>query len=314
MTTVPAVDAAPDKAVHRFLVRASDAGYVGYVDGGHLLEWIDRVAFETATRWSQSYCVTAYVGNLHLDRPISVGDVVELHADVVHTGTSSMHILVTVYASDPSSARPQQSAQCLTIFVAVDDSGTPRSVPVWSPTSMLDQQRNRRARSRIGVRKQIEAELASVDYGDAADVTLRFMATPNDVNWGGKVHGGRIMRWIDEAGYVCGSRWAAGPVIASYFAGIRFYRPVQIGQVIEVSARLLYTGPYSLHLGVHVSAVDPAHVESSPAAHAVAVFVGYGPDGKRAVPSWTPASDADRALHEHAQRLVALRAQAEPFS
>jgi hypothetical protein len=41
-----------DQALHRFLLRNSDAGYVGYVDGGRLLEWIDKVAFEAAARWS----------------------------------------------------------------------------------------------------------------------------------------------------------------------------------------------------------------------------------------------------------------------
>jgi acyl-CoA hydrolase len=34
------------------------------------------------------------------------------------------------------------------------------------------------------------------------DVTLRFLAQPADVNFGGKVHGGSVMRWIDQAGCV----------------------------------------------------------------------------------------------------------------
>jgi len=29
------------------------------------------------------------------------------------------------------------------------------------------------------------------------------LAAPTDVNWGGKVHGGTVMGWIDEAAYVC---------------------------------------------------------------------------------------------------------------
>src|SRR4051794_55842 len=91
-----------DRAVHRFLVRQSDSGYVGFVDGGRLLEWIDKVGFEAAARWSGRYCVTAYVGNIHLERPIAAGELVELEARVIHTGTSSMHILVTVYSSDPA--------------------------------------------------------------------------------------------------------------------------------------------------------------------------------------------------------------------
>ncbi len=33
------------------------------------------------------------------------------------------------------------------------------------------------------------------------EITLRFLAEPTAVNFGGKVHGGAVMKWIDEAGY-----------------------------------------------------------------------------------------------------------------
>lgn len=306
-----------DVAVHRFLVRQSDSGYVGYVDGGHLLEWIDRVGFEAAARWSQRYCVTAYVGNLHLERPIAVGDLVELRAEVIHTGSTSMHILVTVYASDPARTGTAQHAQCLTVFVAMGEDGRPTPVPVWEPSTITQMHRNRQARERISVRKRIEAEMTEVAYtpaGTAPEATLRFMAAPTDINWGGKVHGGRLMRWMDEAGYVCGSQWRSGPVIASYFGGIRFYRPVQVGQVIEVTARLLYTGPYSMHFAVHLYASDTDGQGRHLAAHALAVFVGFDTAGKQPIPAWEPRSDEDRTLWNHAARLIELRSQAQPFS
>lgn len=49
------------QTIHRFLVKPVDAGTVGSVDGGKLLEWIDKVAFAAAAQWSGRYCVTAYV-------------------------------------------------------------------------------------------------------------------------------------------------------------------------------------------------------------------------------------------------------------
>ena len=100
------------QTIHRFRVKPADVGIVGLVDGGKLLQWIDRVAYATAAQWSGRYCVTASVGNIHLDRPISVGELVELHASLVYTGRSSMHILVTVYSSDPTRAKAVQTSQC----------------------------------------------------------------------------------------------------------------------------------------------------------------------------------------------------------
>lgn len=39
--------------------------------------------------------------------------------------------------------------------------------------------------------------------GQQHDVTFRFLAEPGDANFGGKVHGGMVMKWIDQAGYAC---------------------------------------------------------------------------------------------------------------
>ena len=72
-------------------------------------------------------------------------------------------------------------------------------------------------------------------------VNLRFMAEPSDVNFGGKVHGGSVMKWIDQAGYACAAGWCGGYAVTVYVGGIRFLRPIQIGQLVEVHAHLFTT-------------------------------------------------------------------------
>ncbi|MEV6254468.1 acyl-CoA thioesterase [Nocardia sp. NPDC051911] len=316
--TVPTSAGRRPEAIHRFLVKPDDAGIVGSVDGGKLLEWIDKVAYAAAAQWSGRYCVTAYVGNIHLDRPIAIGELVELHANLVHTGRTSMHILVTVYSTDPTRVQPVQSAQCLTIFVAVDDDRRTVEVPQWNPATLLELQRHRQARARVSVRKLIEEAMAAQRYtsaGTAPSATLRFLAAPSDINWGGKVHGGRTMRWIDEAAYVCGADWAGQRVITSYFGGIRFYRPIVIGHVVEVTARLIHTGPRSMHVSVHVTSTDAHSDEPALAAHGLAVVVALDGEGKaRPVPQWEPVSEEDRALDAHARHLIELRSLVEPFT
>src|SRR5690242_14475229 len=102
---------------HRFVVSPSDVGSTGFVTGATLLDWIDRTAYTVAAQWSGRPCVAASVGTFHLDRPIAVGELVELNASLVYTGHSSMHILVTVCSFDPALANGAQSAQCPIIFV-----------------------------------------------------------------------------------------------------------------------------------------------------------------------------------------------------
>jgi acyl-CoA hydrolase len=311
-------NAGSHETVLRIRVEPADVGIVGFVDGGKLLEWIDNAAYAVAALWSGRDCVVASVGNIHLDRPISVGELVEVRASLVYTGRSSMHILITVCSSDPTRAKAAQTSQCPIIFVAVDDGGNPSEVPPWTPVTMLELQRQRQARIRIPMRRRIEGAMAAESYtveGTGPRATLRFLATPTDVNWGGGVHGGQVMRWIDDAARVCGAGWTAAQVITSYVAGIRFYRPIIIGDVIEVTARIIHIGPRSIHTSIHVTTTDAHGARPHLVAHGVAVVVSLDERGEaRPVPQWEPDSDEDHRLDQHARHLIELRQFVEPFT
>ena len=56
------------------------------------------------------------------------------------------------------------------------------------------------------------------------EITLRFLAEPGDVNFGGKVHGGAVMKWIDQAGYACAVSWSGYYCVTVSVGGIRFLR------------------------------------------------------------------------------------------
>jgi acyl-CoA hydrolase len=134
---------------------------------------------------------------------------------------------------------------------------------------------------------------------------------PTDVNWGGKVHGGIVMRWIDEAAHVLATQWTGtAHNVAIFTGGVRFYRPLRIGHVVEVEARLLHTGTTSMHIGVHVRSGDPTQGPDGMALTTFCrtVFVGID-EHRRALPcpTWTPVTDEDRALDAHAVELVAIR-------
>jgi acyl-CoA hydrolase len=301
------------ETIHRIRVKPADVGIAGVVDGGTLLEWIDEAAYATATQWCGIHCVAASVGNLHLDRPIGAGELVEVHASLVYTGRSSMHILITIYSSDPARNKTDQTSQCPMVFVAVDDTGNPVEVPRWTPVTMLELQRHRQARVRIRMRNRIDCAVAAQSYtadGTAPCSTLQVLTERTHA-----ISGGRVMRWIDEAAYRCGARWAGADVITSYLAGIRFHRSFAIGAVIEVSARIIHTGPRSIHVSVHVTATDTSDGQTHLVAHGLAVVVSLDERGQaRPIPAWEPGSAEDHRLDLHARELIELRQFIEPFT
>ena len=89
------------------------------------------------------------------------------------------------------------------------------------------------------------------------EITLRFLAEPTDINFEGKVRSGAVIKWIDWAGYACSVGWSGQYCVTVYVGAIRFYKPVLIDNVAEVSAKLIYMGWTSVHVTVEVSAGDP---------------------------------------------------------
>jgi acyl-CoA hydrolase len=139
-------------------------------------------------------------------------------------------------------------------------------------------------------------------------ITLRFLAEPTDINFGGHVHGGAVMKWIDQAGYTCAAGWSGQYCVTAYVGGIRFIRPIAIGELVEVRAKLIHTGRTSMHIAVDVLAGDPKGSQSGKTTHCIIVFVGVDAEGQPvAVPSWNPESEEDLALQDYAVRLMGLR-------
>lgn len=150
--------------------------------------------------------------------------------------------------------------------------------------------------------------------GIQRELTLRFLAQPKDVNYGGKVFGGTVMGWIDQAAYALAVGWSGHYAVTVYVGGIQFEAPVPIGSLIEVSSRLLHTGNSSMHIGVDVHARDPRAAEETRQrnTHCIVVFVAIGEDGKATpVPVYQPLTDEERELQAYAQRLMQLRSAVE---
>jgi acyl-CoA hydrolase len=146
--------------------------------------------------------------------------------------------------------------------------------------------------------------------GHQRQLDLRFLAEPVDVNYCGKVHGGVVMKWIDQTGYAAALGWSGQYSVTIAVGGIRFVAPIRIGDLVTVSAKLVHTGTSSMHFAVDVTARDPLQcsTEERLCTHCLIVFVALdGIDGKPTpVPPWTPQTDEDRRLSNYATQVMAL--------
>lgn len=140
------------------------------------------------------------------------------------------------------------------------------------------------------------------------ELTLRFLAEPTDVNFGGKVHGGAVMKWIDQAGYACAVNWCGGYAVTVYVGGIQFLLPIHIGNLVEIKARIIHTGHSSMHISVDVFSKKPEASEYVHNTHCVVIFVSLDAEGNpRVVPVYSPNDAEESRLQDYAIRLMELR-------
>jgi len=139
-------------------------------------------------------------------------------------------------------------------------------------------------------------------------LVFQFLAEPNDVNFGGKVHGGAVMKWIDQTGFACASAWATSYCVTVYVGGIRFMKPILIGDLVKVEAKIIYTGNSSMHIAVDVSSKRVDGKDFAKTTHCIIVFVAVDENGKTiSVPKWHPITEKELEQEKHAVKLMDLR-------
>lgn len=141
---------------------------------------------------------------------------------------------------------------------------------------------------------------------------FQFISEPSDVNYGGNVHGGSVMKWIDQAGYACATSWASSYCVTVYVGGIRFYSPIKIGHIVKVEAEVIYTGSSSMHIAINVFSRNIKRQEFEKKTHCIIVFVAVDDEGnKMEVPQFVPKTDSEKHMQEYAMKLMDLRKNIE---
>jgi acyl-CoA hydrolase len=103
---------------------------------------------------------------------------------------------------------------------------------------------------------------------------------PSDANPSGNVHGGEIMRLIDECGGAAAARHARERVVTARVDELSFVAPVYVGNLVTARASVNDVGTKSMEVGVRVEAEDMLTGKVVHVSSAYLVFVAIGVDGK----------------------------------
>jgi uncharacterized protein (TIGR00369 family) len=81
---------------------------------------------------------------------------------------------------------------------------------------------------------------------------MSFLADPTDVNFGGSVHGGEVMKWMDNIGYALAARYSKGYAVTKFVDNINFHNPIKIGNLVLLNAEIIKVGTTSMLINIEV--------------------------------------------------------------
>lgn len=131
----------------------------------------------------------------------------------------------------------------------------------------------------------------------AAETPLSMSALmqPADANFMGVVHGGAVMKLIDEVAAACAYRFCRKRVVTVAIDGMDFHYPVAVGSLLKLRAAVNYAGRTSVEVGVRVETEDLATGRTTHTNSAYLVFVALDDLGKpTGVPRLVVESDEER--------------------
>ena len=112
----------------RVVAMPADTNPYGDIFGGWLMSIMDSAAGTVAARYSRGRAVTIAVDGMTFHKPVKIGDVVSVYADVIATGRSSMKIDVSAWRRVRAGEETDRVTHAVFTFVAIGDDGRPRVI------------------------------------------------------------------------------------------------------------------------------------------------------------------------------------------
>ncbi len=139
-------------------------------------------------------------------------------------------------------------------------------------------------------------------------VRLAQLMQPEHANSHGNVHGGWIMKLVDEAGALACMRHARRRVVTVAVDQMVFHQPIRIGDLVTLTAEVNYVGRTSMEAQIQVVAENLVTGERVHTNTAYCVYVALGEDGRPVpVPPLIPENDAQRERMERGRQRQAYR-------
>jgi acyl-CoA hydrolase len=140
------------------------------------------------------------------------------------------------------------------------------------------------------------------------ELSMTVLMTPDMANFSGNVHGGTVLKFLDQVAYACASRYAGRYVVTLSVDQVMFRQPVHVGELVTFLASVNHTGTSSMEVGIKVMAENIRTQEVRHANSCFFTMVAVDDERKPvAVPPLRPFSPEQKRRHAAAEVRKQLR-------
>ncbi|WP_313517678.1 acyl-CoA thioesterase [Pseudomonas sp.] len=143
-------------------------------------------------------------------------------------------------------------------------------------------------------------------------LTMTVLMTPDMANFSGNVHGGTLLKYLDEVAYACASRYAGRYVVTLSVDQVIFREPVHVGELVTFLASVNYSGRTSMEVGVKVVTENIRERSVRHTNSSFFTMVALDEDGKPSpVPPLQPETYDEKRRFAQAQQRRQIRQELE---
>lgn len=133
------------------------------------------------------------------------------------------------------------------------------------------------------------------------ELTMTVLMTPEMANFSGNVHGGTILKFLDEAAFACASRYSASYVVTVSVGLVEFREPIHVGELVSFVARIDSAGRSSMVVSVDVVAENIRTRKSRQTNNCYFTMVAMEDGKPKAIPAYVPETNDEKQRDQAAK-------------
>lgn len=136
------------------------------------------------------------------------------------------------------------------------------------------------------------------------ELTMSVLMTPDLANFTGNVHGGDLLKMLDQVAYACASRYSGGYVVTLSVDQVIFRQPIHVGELVTFLASVNYVGKTSMEVGIRVQAEN---IQNRTIRHTNSCYFTMVAVDQHGKPTRVPPLEIKDSLQECRQKAAQMR-------